>query len=472
MTESDPDPRQPCAAIILAAGREERMRSRRAAVLHPLAGRPLAYYPVRASREAGCAPVVVACVPDSATVRNCLDSAAVCVAEKGAGLLEAALAAIPDTVRAVMVVPGVMPLLSSETLSRLARRQHETSGSLVSLTALSQDDPVRIADGPTQICRQGGELPSPWPSSQGEGASRGGAVCVSRAWLWERRHELPELRNDFLGSSDDVVAALAALALDEGESREAVCLAGGASELLRVADRTDLARAEGVLRQRIRERALRGGVTLADPTTVWIDDTVTFGQDVTVLPNCHLYGATHIGDNCTIGPSSRLQDTQLAANVTVMESVLEGAVVGENARIGPFAHLRPGAVVEHDVEIGNYAELKNTRVCAGAKIHHVGYLGDTVVGSGANIGAGTITCNYDGAEKHETEIGGGAFIGSGTLLVAPVRVGDKAMTGAGSVVTRDVPPASKAYGVPARVRGTRGPRADTEQAQTDERKDA
>ena len=217
---------------------------------------------------------------------------------------------------------------------------------------------------------------------------------------------------------------------------------------------------------------MRGGVTLVDPATTWIDDTVTFGQDITVLPNCHLYGDSAVGDNCTIGPGTRLQDTRLAANVTAMESVLEGAEVGENVRIGPFAHLRPGTVIGHDVEIGNYAELKNARVSPGAKIHHVGYLGDTVVGNNVNIGAGAITCNYDGAVKHETEIGDGAFVGSGTLLVAPVRVGSNAMTGAGSVVTRDVPPSVKAYGVPARVRGVRALPAEDEQPLPDEKRGA
>ena len=189
-------------------------------------------------------------------------------------------------------------------------------------------------------------------------------------------------------------------------------------------------------------------------------------------PNCYLFGDTAVGDNCTIGPSTRLQDTRLAASVTVMESVLEGAEVGENVRIGPFAHLRPGTIVADDVEIGNYAELKNTRVHSGAKIHHVGYLGDTVVGNDVNVGAGTITCNFDGADKHETEIGDGAFIGSGTLLVAPVRVGNNAMTGAGSVVTRDVPPEAKAYGVPARVRGMRALPAKSEQDRSGEKRGA
>ena len=470
------------------------MRSRRAAVLHPVAGRPLGYYPARSARAAGCAPVVVACAPEAAALRDGLISATVCVAETSMGLLEAALAAIPETVSSVLIVSGAMPLLTSETLSRLVRRQRETSGPLVVLNAHSPDSSRRNADGHAQDGRRGGDFRSPRPSPQGEGVkiggppqgegapigvsaqresvSRGGAACVSRAWLWERRVAFLAQREDIGGYSEDILASLAALAVAEGESLETVRPAGGDNELLCVADRADLARAEGVLRARIRARALRGGVTLADPANVWIDDAVTFGQDVTVLPNCHLYGNTHVGDNCTLGPSARLQDTRLAANVTVMESVLEGAAVGENVRIGPFAHLRPGTVVARNVEIGNYAELKNTRVHAGAKIHHVGYLGDTVVGSGANVGAGTITCNYDGAAKHETEIGDGAFIGSGTLLVAPVRVGDSALTGAGSVVTRDVPPESKAYGVPARVHGKRAHHADEERKRTDEEKSA
>jgi len=292
-----------------------------------------------------------------------------------------------------------------------------------------------------------------------------GVMCVARMWLWDHREAIQN-------RDEDDFTSLAALAFAEGAQIETVHHTGAEFELTLVADRADLALAETTLRARIRTRAMRGGVTLVDPASVWIDDTVTFGRDVTILPNCHLYGDTVIGDNCTIGPSTRLQDTCLSANVTVMESVLEGAEVGENVRIGPFAHLRPGTVIANDVEIGNYAELKNTRVSPGAKIHHVGYLGDTVVCNDVNVGAGTITCNYDGADKHATEIGEGAFIGSGTLLVAPVRVGSKAMTGAGSVVTRDVPPQAKAYGVPARVRGVRALPADAEQDGAGEKKGA
>ena len=467
MTESDPDPHQSTAAIILATGQTERMQSRRATSLHALAGRPLAAYPIQAALSFSCSPLVVAGPADTAELQDYLAAESGCVFRWDSNPLAAALAAIPDSVASVVLISGAMPLISTAMLSRLVRRWQETSSQLILLTASFEEAPL-IGGG---LVRDAGERIS--RILTGADASidaavetfSAGVMCVSRAWLWEHRDAVSVDR-------EGTLAALAALALADGAQIETVNHAGPCVELALVADRTDLAQAETTLRARIRERAMRGGVTLLDPATVWIDDTVTFGQDVTVMPNCHLYGRTAIGDICTIGPGTRLQDTRLAANVTVMESVLEGAVVGDNVRIGPFAHLRPGTVIANDVEIGNYAELKNTRVSPGAKIHHVGYLGDTIVGDDVNIGAGTITCNYDGAEKHATEIGEGAFIGSGTLLVAPVRVGKKAMTGAGSVVTRDVPAQAKAYGVPARVRGVRALPADAKQDGAGEKKGA
>ena len=476
MTESDPDPHQSTAAIILAAGRTGRMRSRRATALHELAGRPMAVYPARAAAHAGCAPLIAAGPAETAPLPGRFGDAASRVLLMDGARMEAALAAIPDSVESVLLIAGAMPLLSKETLARLSQRQRETAGPLALLTvphgnsargSNSANDGFSTDDGDGIIRDATGRIAriltgkdTRTQNSPVESFSPG-VACVARAWLWEHRNVLA-------AHDDRCAASLAALALAEDAPVETARHTGEAIELLHIEDRKDLALAESALRERIRARALRSGVTLVDPATVWIDDTVTFGQDVTVLPNCYLYGDTAVGDNCTIGPGTRLQDTRLAANVTVMESVLEGAEIGEHARIGPFAHLRAGTVVERNVEIGNYAELKNTRVRAGAKIHHVGYLGDTVVGSDANVGAGTITCNYDGAEKHETEIGEGAFIGSGTLLVAPVRVGEKALTGAGSVVTRDVPARAKAYGVPARVRGKRAPAPDAEQEQARE----
>ncbi|MDE2816198.1 MAG: NTP transferase domain-containing protein [Chloroflexota bacterium] len=465
MTESDPDPHQATAAIIVATGPTERMQSRRATSLHALAGRPMAAYSIQAALDLGCSPVVAGDQTATSHLQDCF--APDCVFWSDGNSLATAFAAIPDSVGSVLLISGAMPLLSEETLARLVQRQQETASDLVVLTAplaaTPQSSGGLVRDAAGRIER----ILTDADGSQDPGAEffSTGVICASRAWLYEHR--------DAVQIQDEgCLASLAALAHAEDARIETVQHTGADVELTLVADRADLALAETTLRARIRTRAMRGGVTLVDPASVWIDDTVTFGRDVTILPNCHFYGDTAIGDNCIIGPSARLQDTRLAANVTVMESVLEGAEVGENVRIGPFAHLRPSTVIAHDVEIGNYAELKNTRVSPGAKIHHVGYLGDTVVGNDVNVGAGTITCNYDGADKHVTEIGEGAFIGSGTLLVAPVCVGSKAMTGAGSVVTRDVPPQAKAYGVPARVRGVRALPADAEQDSTGEKKGA
>ena len=442
------------------------MQSRRATSLHALAGRPMAVYPIQIALANGCFTVVISGSAETFALEDYF-SAADCVFQCDGTRLEAALTLIPDTVGTVLLISGAMPLVSAEIMARLVQHQQETASHLVVLAFPTADAPqssdglVRDAAGRIErILTHEDAMRDP----RAECFSTG-VMCVTRAWLWEHR--------DAVQIQDEGgLASLAAFALAAGARIEVVQHTGADVELILVEDRADLARAETTLRARIRTREMRDGVTLVDPATVWIDDTVTFGRDVTILPNCHLYGDTAIGDNCTIGPNARLQDTRLAANVTVMESVLEGAEVGENVRIGPFAHLRPGTVIAHDVEIGNYAELKNTRVSPGAKIHHVGYLGDTVVGNDVNVGAGTITCNYDGADKHETEIGEGAFIGSGTLLVAPVRVGRKAMTGAGSVVTRDVPPQAKAYGVPARVRGVRALPADAEQEGAGEKKGA
>ena len=438
------------------------MRSQRATVLHPLAGRPMAVYPTHTAQTIGCSPLVIACSAKTAQLQDYVGCATACNYQDDGSWLDAMVAAVPETVSAVLVVAGTMPLLSKKTMSRLIQRQHETSCPLVLLTSHHAGSPhcaSIVRDSAGRIERILTENDATPAGSPVESFSTG-VMCFSREWLWEHR--------DAALGQEECLVSLAALAVAKAAKIGTVRHAGADVELLQVEDRADLALAESALRERIRGRAMRRGVTLVDPATVWIDDSVKFGRDVTLWPNCYLYGDTAVGDYCTIGPGTRLHDTRLAANVTVMESVLEGVEAGENVRIGPFAHLRPGTVVADDVEIGNYAELKNTQVNSGAKIHHVGYLGDTVVGNDVNVGAGTITCNFDGADKHETEIGDGAFIGSGTLLVAPVRVGSNALTGAGSVVTRDVPAQAKAYGVPARVRGMRGSPAESEQDRSGE----
>jgi len=212
-----------------------------------------------------------------------------------------------------------------------------------------------------------------------------------------------------------------------------------------------LAQAEATVRDAIRHRLMLDGVTLIDPSSVYIDASVTIAADTIVYPNTFIQGRTSIGEDCQIGPNSQIIDSTIGAGCRIWASVIEQARVKDGVSIGPFSHLRPGAQVGKATRIGNFAEIKNSIVGEHVHMGHFSYMGDASVGDNVNIGAGAITCNFDGKTKNPTVIEDGAFIGSDTLLVAPVKVGKNARTGAGSVVTHDIPPDTLAYGVPAKV---------------------
>ena len=216
-------------------------------------------------------------------------------------------------------------------------------------------------------------------------------------------------------------------------------------------DRSQLAAAEWSLRVRLNEAHMRAGVTMRDPSTVYLDWSVDLAEDVTLEPNVILRGATRVGTGSVIGAGSQLIDATVGERASVWASIVERSVIEDEATVGPFSHLRPGSVVGRGAEVGNFAELKNTRLGARSKQHHNSYLGDAEVGEGVNVGAGTITANYDGVHKHPTTIGAGVFLGVDTMLVAPVEVGEGAKTGAGAVVTHDVPAGKLVFGVPARI---------------------
>jgi len=216
-------------------------------------------------------------------------------------------------------------------------------------------------------------------------------------------------------------------------------------------------KAQAFARQRVCQRLLLAGVTLVDPTTTYVEDSVVVGAGTVVQPNSGISGNTAIGRDCVIGPNTIIRDSRIADGCRIVASVVEGADLEDEVTVGPFAHLREGTHLARGVHVGNFAEIKKARLGRGTKMGHFAYLGDAEVGEDVNIGAGTVTCNYDGVSKHRTVIGKGAFIGSATMLVAPVKVGDGAATGAGAVVTRDVPPGAVAVGMPARARPQRKP---------------
>jgi len=222
------------------------------------------------------------------------------------------------------------------------------------------------------------------------------------------------------------------------------------------------------MRVRLNEAHMRNGVTMRDPSTVYLDWTVDLGADVTIEPNVILRGATSIGAGSVIGAGSQLIDTTVGERASVWASVVESSTIEDEASVGPFSHIRPGSVVGRGAEVGNFAELKSTRLGARSKQHHMSYLGNALVGEGVNIGAGAITANYDGARKHPTTIGDGAFIGVDTMIIAPRTIGEGARTGAGAVVTRDVPAGKLAVGIPARIREPRAKPAEPSEPAAEE----
>ena len=279
-----------------------------------------------------------------------------------------------------------------------------------------------------------------------------GVYCFRAAWLWEN---LPGLPTSSVG--EIFLTDLAELAVNQGHEVGALALEDP-TEAVGVNTRVELAKAEAVMRERLLRRWMLEGVTIVDPASVYIDFDAHIGMDSVILPNTHIRGKTVIGEGCEIGPNSVAVDSRVGDNCVISASVVEEAVLESDTRVGPFSHLRAGAYLESGVRIGNFGEIKNSRIGGGTKSGHFSYIGDAEVGSNVNIGAGSITCNFDGEHKHKTTIGDDAFIGCDTMMVAPVSIGERSYTGTGSVVNRDVPADSGAIGAPARIR-TRKPDA-------------
>ncbi|MFH1141103.1 MAG: bifunctional UDP-N-acetylglucosamine diphosphorylase/glucosamine-1-phosphate N-acetyltransferase GlmU, partial [Chloroflexota bacterium] len=388
---------------------------------------------------------------ESDALRQCVgDSAEFVEQAEPRGTADALLQAeglLRDRAAQVMVLCGDAPLILPSTLSRLLERHRATSATVTLLTSGSVPP-----EGLGRIVRDGSgrvvDVVEDADAGEMESAIaevNAGVYLFRAEWLWPALRELsPSATGEYYLTNLIRMASGAGIGVESVGSEETL-------EILGVNTRVQLAQVEQAMRQRILTKWMLAGVTIVDPATTYIEAEVTLGQDTTVYPNTTLAGRTRVGERCALGPGSMIHDSVIGDGCKIIASMLEGAHLDASVDVGPFSHLRPGTVVESEVHIGNYAEVKNSRVGRGTKMGHFSYVGDADVGQDVNIGAGAITCNFDGVNKNRTVIGDNAFIGSDTMLVAPIHIGARSSTGAGSVVTRDVPPDSVAVGAPARV---------------------
>jgi bifunctional UDP-N-acetylglucosamine pyrophosphorylase/glucosamine-1-phosphate N-acetyltransferase len=437
----------------MAAGLGTRMKSRTPKLIHSLAGRPMVAYVVDAGRETtGHRPIVVTS-PATAAVRDALGDVADYALQaepRGTGdAVAAALAAIPADTDEVLVLTGDAPLLEADLLTELLeeRRMDQAAIALVAVDAIEPGNLGRVIRDDAGTVDRIVERKDATDEEIAVNEINSGLYAFDAAWL--------RTRIDYLKASPKTgelyLTELVELARADGRVVVALTVEDD-GRLLGINDRAELAQAEWDLRTRINAAHMRAGVTMRDPSTVYADATVRLAEDVTLEPNVILRGSTSVGEGTTIGAGSQIVDSTIGAGCVVWASIVEESVVEDGASVGPFSHLRPGSHVGRDAEVGNFAELKNTVLGRGVKQHHVSYLGDASLGEGTNVGAGTITANFDGRRKHRTTIGERVFLGVDTMLRAPITVGDDAKTGAGAVVTRDVPPGKLAVGIPARMR--------------------
>lgn len=438
-------------AVLLAAGQGTRMKSALPKVLHQVVGKPMVFYALEATRQASTETPVLVVGYGVDDVKATVGKASEYVLqEKPLGTGHAVMQAealLKGKTDYVIVTYADMPLLRPETLKQLVDAQKTNRGPITILTVVAPDPRgfgriVRKSDGTVQaIVEEAAAMPEQLKINE----LNVGAYCFSADWLWDALKHIPLSPKGEYYLTDTVEVAV-----KEGLSVQAIVL-DDLIETIGINTRVHLSEAESAMRQRINRRHMLAGVTIVDPASTYIEPDVKIGPDTTIWPNTYLHDATSIGAGCTIGPNSIVRDARIADHCKVLCSVVEGAVLEDDVDVGPFARLRKGAHLGRGVHMGNFGEVKESTLGPGVKMGHFSYIGNATIGAGTNIGAGTITCNFDGENKNATEIGENVFIGSDTMLVAPVKVGDRARTGAGSVVTKEVPADTLVVGAPARA---------------------
>ncbi|MFF4960406.1 bifunctional UDP-N-acetylglucosamine diphosphorylase/glucosamine-1-phosphate N-acetyltransferase GlmU [Streptomyces sp. NPDC001222] len=440
---------RPAAVVVLAAGEGTRMKSATPKVLHDICGRSLVGHVLAAARELEPENLVV-------VVGHAREKVGAHLAEIDPGVRTAVQAEQNGTGHAVrmgleqlggsvdgtvVVVCGDTPLLTGETLRRLAGTHQEDGNAVTVLTAEVPD-----ATGYGRIVRDGsGAVTAIVEHKDASDTQRAIREINSGVFAFDGQllaEALKQVRTDNSQGEEYLTDVLGILR--SAGHRVGASVAGDHREIAGINNRVQLAEARRILNDRLLTEAMLAGVTVVDPATTWIDVTVTFEQDAVVQPGTQLIGATHIGEGAEVGPNSRLTDTRVGAGARVDNTVSDGAVVGPQASVGPYAYLRPGTRLGLKSKIGTYVETKNAAIGEGTKVPHLSYVGDATIGEYTNIGAASVFVNYDGQDKHHTTVGSHCRTGSDNMFVAPVTVGDGAYTAAGSVITKDVPPGSLA----------------------------
>lgn len=437
---------QKCAAVILAAGQGTRMKSSQPKVLHEIAGQPLVAWPVGLARRLDCATIAVVVGHGSDAVRDRLDSDdlqfPVQAEQLGTGH---ALLSAEESLRGfsgtVLLLCGDVPLLQQETLQQLLDLHHTETAAVTVLTALV-DDPY----GYGRILRDGDRVRAIVEEKDASATERTIREINSGIYAFEAPYVFDALRKVGRDNAQgeyyltDIVAAACA------DGRIVCALqAGSIEEVQGINDRVQLAAAARVIRLRLNAELMRQGATLIDPEITYVDAGVQVGNDTIIHPNVALRGTTVIGNNCIIDSGAVITDCEIGDRVHIKPgSVMTESKVGDGGAIGPMAHLRPGTILVGDNKIGNFVETKKAYLGQGSQASHLTYIGDAEVGNNVNFGCGTITCNYDGRDKHKTVVEDDVFVGSDTQFIAPVHVGRNSVIAAGSTITKDVPPDSLA----------------------------
>lgn len=438
------------ASIILAAGQGTRMRSKLPKVLHSLAGKPMAWHALRAvDGLSDLKPVLVVGYKADDVQAAMGDSAQYAVQSEQLGTGHAVASArsmVEGKADTVLVTFADMPLLRRESLEALLALHQQTGGPVTMTSFVGEPGSafgrvIRTADGHVAAIVE-------WADATPEQLEiceyNVSAYCFDADWLWPALERIP-----LSAKGEYYLTDVVSMAVADGLTVDAMVLEDPA-EAVGPNDRVDLAAAEKVMRRWINEKWMLAGVTIINPDATYIEPEVQIGQDTVIQPNTHLRGATVIGEDCDIGPDTTIIASKVGNHVKLNQSVLEYAEVEDHVTMGPFCHLRKGAHLAEGVHLGNFGEVKDSYLGPHTKMGHFSYIGNAIIGANVNIGAGTITCNYDGEKKNSTEIGDDVFLGSDTMLVAPVKIGDRSVTGAGSVVTRDVPSDTLVLGVPAK----------------------